>query len=43
MFTRSATVSDVAQNRSGEFTHPMGRTRLIQRSGSLSDGIGGTT
>ena len=26
-----------------EFTHPMGRTRLIQRRGSGSECIGGTT
>ena len=43
MFARSATVSDVAQNRSGELTHPMGRTRSIQRSGSVSEGSGGMT
>ena len=35
----SVTVSEVVQNRSGEFTHPMGRTKSIQRKGSGSDGI----
>ena len=43
MLARSATVSDVAQNRSGELTHPMGRTRSMQRSCSVSEGSWGMT
>ena len=43
MFATSVTVLDVAQKRSGEFTHPMGMTILMQRRGSGSEGIDGTT
>ena len=39
----SVTVSDVTQKRSGEFIHLMGKTRSMQRSGSGSEGISGTT
>ena len=39
----SVTISDVAQNRSGELTHPMGRMRSIQKRGSGSKGIERTT
>ena len=39
----SATVSEAAQNISGELTHPMGSTRSMQRRIVVSEGRGGTT
>ena len=39
----SAVVSEVAQNRSGELTHPMGRTRSMHSRVEGSASTGGTT
>ena len=40
-FAISATVSKAAQNISGEFTQPMGRTKSIHRRVVASPGRGG--
>ena len=42
-FTTSVTVFEVEQNRSGELTHPIRRTRSMHSKGSGSEGMGGTT
>ena len=39
MFVTSVTVSDVVQKRSGELTHPIGKTKSTQSRGSGSEGI----
>ena len=38
----TVTVSEAAQKNSGEFTQPMGSTRLMQRRTEVSSGSGGT-
>ena len=39
----SATVSEAAQNISGELTHPMGSNKSMQRRIVVLEGRGGTT
>ena len=41
MLAMSMTVSEVVQNRSGEFTQHMGRTRLMKRRDSGLEVSGG--
>ena len=43
LLAMSATVSEAAQTISGDFTHPMGSTRYMQRRIVVSEGRGGTT